>query len=82
MTDLASRNTLARLTRPDADDPLFDEKQAADYIDVQPGTLANWRSTGRYSLAFVRVGRKIRYRKSALDFFMAARTVNPAAIEN
>lgn len=49
-------------------------EQAAEYIGVQPQTLAAWRSTGRYDLPFVRAGRAIRYRKSDLDAWMARRT--------
>jgi predicted site-specific integrase-resolvase len=40
---------------------LLDEKQAAEYLTVSPGTLSVWRSTGRYSLPFVKVGRRVRY---------------------
>lgn len=77
MSFSASRNSLSRLIQPDAEDPLFDEIEAAAYLNIKPGTLANWRCTGRYALAFVRIGRTIRYRKSALDAFRDARTVTP-----
>ena len=43
---------------------LCDDKAAADILDVSPGTLSVWRSTGRYNLPFVKIGRKVRYRKS------------------
>lgn len=53
---------------------LLDEKLAAAKLDVTPGTLSVWRSTGRYSLPFVKIGRKVRYRLSDLDLWIAKRT--------
>jgi excisionase family DNA binding protein len=52
---------------------LLDEKQAAEYLTLSPGTLSVWRSTGRYALPFVKVGRMVRYRLSDLDAWLAAR---------
>lgn len=51
--------------------------EAAAYLDLKEGTLAIWRCTKRYSLTFIRVGRRIQYRKSDLDAFLASRTVIP-----
>ena len=45
---------------------LLDDKAAAAVLDVTPGTLSVWRSTGRYALPFLKVGRKVRYRHSDL----------------
>ncbi|WP_349573294.1 helix-turn-helix domain-containing protein [Azotobacter salinestris] len=53
----------------------IDDKQAAAVLGVKPSTLAVWRSTGRYPLPFVKVGRMVRYRVSDLAEFMARRTV-------
>lgn len=52
---------------------LLDEKQAAEHLTVSPGTLQVWRSTGRYSLPFIKVGRNVRYRLDDLDAWLAAR---------
>lgn len=52
---------------------ILDEKAAAQYLDVSPGTLSVWRSTGRYALPFLKIGRKVRYRKSDLDTWLAGR---------
>lgn len=52
---------------------LLDEKQAAEHLTVSPGTLSVWRSTGRYNLPFVKVGRMVRYRRSDLDEWLDAR---------
>lgn len=54
--------------------PLLDETQAAKHLDVSPGTLSVWRSTGRYQLPFLKVGRKVRYRLSDLDEWLETRT--------
>jgi excisionase family DNA binding protein len=53
---------------------LLDDKAAAALLDVSPGTLSVWRSTGRYKLPFLKIGRKVRYRRSALEAWMQART--------
>lgn len=53
----------------------IDDKQAADALGVKPNTLAVWRSTGRYNLPFLKVGRLVKYRISDLAEFLASRTV-------
>ena len=53
---------------------LVTEQEAADILKIAPGTLSVWRSTGRYSIPFIRVGRRIRYRKSALEVWLESRT--------
>lgn len=50
-------------------------EQAAEYLGLKPQTLAVWRSTGRYSIPFVKVGRNTRYRKADLDKFLEQRTI-------
>jgi excisionase family DNA binding protein len=51
-------------------------EQAAEYLGVATQTLAVWRSTGRYALPFVKVGRHTRYRKADLDEFIRRYTFN------
>ncbi|WP_409302880.1 helix-turn-helix domain-containing protein [Pseudomonas sp. KCJK8993] len=53
-----------------------DDKQAADVLGVRPNTLAVWRSTGRYNLPFLKVGRLVKYRISDLAEFLASRTAS------
>jgi len=53
---------------------LLDEKQAAEVLTVEPGTLSVWRSTGRYKIPFVKVGRRVRYRRADLDAWLESRT--------
>ena len=54
---------------------------AADYLGVKPHTLAVWATTGRYRLPFIKVGSIVYYSKSALDTFLANRTVGSAGEE-
>lgn len=57
-------------------DPLLDEKQAAAALGVSANTLQVWRCTRRYPLAYVKIGRNVRYRASAVEAFLQARTVS------
>ena len=52
---------------------LLDDHAAAAMLTVSPGTLSVWRSTGRYNLPFVKVGRKVRYRRADLEAWLASR---------
>nr|WP_226856670.1 helix-turn-helix domain-containing protein [Acidithiobacillus caldus] len=52
-----------------------DEKAASTVLGVKPSTLANWRTTGRYALPFLKVGRLVRYRTSDLAAWIARRRV-------
>ena len=69
----APASTLAAILRPKNTD-LVDEAEAADILDVMPGTLSVWRSTGRYSIPFIKVGRKVRYSRTALTAWLESRT--------
>ena len=50
---------------------LLTASQVAKHLSISPQTLANWRTTGRYSieLPHLKVGRSIRYRESAVESF-------------
>lgn len=60
---------------------LLDEKQAAEHLTVSPGTLSVWRSTGRYNLPFVKVGRMVRYRRADLDAWLEDRVHETGATD-
>jgi excisionase family DNA binding protein len=60
---------------------LLDEKAAAEFLQLAPGTLSVWRSTGRYGIPFVKVGRRVRYRRSDLEAWLASRTRANGATE-
>ncbi|PYV64094.1 MAG: DNA-binding protein [Acidobacteria bacterium] len=55
---------------------LLTEAEAAEFIGLQhPKTLAVWRSTKRYPLAYIKVGRLVRYHRSDLLAFLESRRV-------
>lgn len=60
------------------DNQLRNEKESAQFLGLKPGTLQVWRSTKRYPLAYVKVGRLVRYRQSDLEAFLIGRTVEMA----
>jgi excisionase family DNA binding protein len=63
------------MQRATSADPLLTEVQAAEILGVKPATLQVWRSTRRYPLPYVKTGRLVRYRQSAIEAFIEARTV-------
>ena len=55
-------------------DPLYSRKEAAAYIGVSPKTLAAWDWTRHEPRPrSLHVGRLVKYRKSALDTYLAQR---------
>jgi excisionase family DNA binding protein len=78
MPNQTAATTVAGLLRPKNSD-LVDEQEAAAILDVAPGTLSVWRSVGRYNLPFVKVGRKVRYSRAALDAWLESRTRSTGA---
>ena len=57
---------------------LLSRKEAAEYLGVSPQTLAFWACRRTRELPFVKLGRRVKYRKSDLDAFvshMAAKEV-------
>ena len=62
--------------QPWDDDPLENSDDAAKFLRVRPGTLAVWRSTGRYGddLPHVKIGSRVFYRRSDLYRFREKRT--------
>jgi excisionase family DNA binding protein len=59
-----------------AADPLLTPAQAAEVLGVKPATLEVWRSNKRHVIPYIKVGRLVRYRRSALAAFLASREVS------
>jgi len=59
------------------DDPLESDKRSAKTLGVLTGTLAAWRCQGR-GPRYVKVGRKVYYRRSALTEWLRAQERDPA----
>jgi hypothetical protein len=47
---------------------------AADYIGIPANTLQYWRTTGAQQIPFIKVGRRVMYRISDLDAWLAQHT--------
>ena len=60
---------------------LLTPEQAASILGVTAGTLNVWRTTRRYPLAYVKIGRKVMYRAQDIEDFAQSRTVSPVATE-
>lgn len=63
-----------QLAAEQAADHLVSAPQAAELPGIAEQTLAVWRSTGRYGIPFVKVGRRVLYPASALEEFIQANT--------
>jgi predicted DNA-binding transcriptional regulator AlpA len=61
-------------------DRLLTEQQAADRLGVATGTLRVWRCTRRYPLAWIKIGKAVRYDPREIDRFVADRTVTPSQV--
>jgi len=49
---------------------LLTRKEAAEFLGVAESTLAQWKCTGRYNLASVKIGRLVKYRIADLEKFI------------
>ncbi|MFO1379363.1 MAG: helix-turn-helix domain-containing protein [Chitinivorax sp.] len=58
---------------------LLTPEEAAIFLCTSPNTLAVWRSTGRYNLPFVKIGRLVKYREADLVAFIDRRTFSSVA---
>lgn len=52
--------------------PLLCRKDAARYLGVSHQTLAQWAYNQRVALPYLKLGRRVFYRKADLDSFIAA----------
>ncbi|MCL7999432.1 helix-turn-helix domain-containing protein [Brucella sp. 21LCYQ03] len=59
-------------------DDLADEAEAATILRQAPRTLTVWRCQGRGPI-FLKLGRKVFYRRSDLRRWVAAQTIKPEA---
>ena len=60
------RRQLLQLLTPEA---------AAEFLGMSVGTLAVWRCTKRYDLAYIKVGRTVKYNMDDLLAFLESRKV-------
>jgi predicted site-specific integrase-resolvase len=48
-------------------------------LGVSVGTLSVWRTTGRYDVPFIKVGRHVRYKLKDIQAFLAGRVFTSTA---
>ena len=53
---------------------MLNTAKAAERLGIHPRTLNVWRSTKRYALPYVKVGRCVRYKDRDIDVFISKRT--------
>ena len=56
---------------------LWTPDETAQYLGVTVGTLQVWRTTKRYPLPYLKIGRKVMYDPDAAIAFKESRTVTP-----
>lgn len=71
---MESQTVVSAILKNFSTDPLLNTSEASKYIGVTGNTLSVWRCTKRYNIPFIKVGRLVKYRKSALDKFLDRRT--------
>lgn len=60
------------------EDELLTGRETSETLKVPEATLTDWRYRGK-GPEYVRVGRGVRYRRTAIDRWLEARTVRPGA---
>jgi excisionase family DNA binding protein len=53
---------------------LIDSQETAEILGISKSALEVWRTTGRYKLPFIKVGRNVRYRRSDVLEWLDSRT--------
>jgi|SRR5215469_8781894 len=61
---------------PDIRENLLNYAEAADFLGVARATLEVWVSTGRYSVPHLKVGRLVKFRRTALAQWLKSRERN------
>ena len=59
--------------------PLRSPERTSEMLGVALSTLANWRSSRRVILPYVRVGRRVMYREEDIERFVESRVVTGTA---
>ncbi len=59
---------------------LLTPTEAAGILGTTVGVLAVWRTTKRYPLRYIKVGRLVRYRPEDIQSFLDSSTVSPAEV--
>ncbi|WP_310600049.1 helix-turn-helix domain-containing protein [Desulfobulbus sp.] len=68
------------IQKPQPATRLLSPEEAAAMLGTTPGVLSVWRSTHRYPLPWVKIGRSVRYRPSDIEAFIDSRTISPVEV--
>ena len=71
VVEMGNAHSKTGTTRPQ----LLTEKEAAAYLGIEPQTLCAWRTTQRYNLRFIKVGRLVRYKAKDVAEFIERQTI-------
>lgn len=55
---------------------LLTPEETGRLLGVTPSTLESWRSTKRYALPYIKIGRKVRYCFADVEEFIATQKVS------
>ncbi len=69
---LAQTLDVAANTVPKSEE-LWRYREAAAFLDITVPTLQTWVSTQRYSVPYLKIGRCVRFRRSALERWLHRR---------
>lgn len=61
---------------------LLTPTEVAERLGISTTTLSTWRSTKRYALSYVKVGRLVRYRRADVEAFEISRLQEITANDN
>jgi predicted DNA-binding transcriptional regulator AlpA len=67
-------------TNISSSETFLNTEETADYLKTSVSTLAIWRTTGRYSIPYIKIGRKVFYRKSELENWLTSRTMTSTTV--
>jgi predicted DNA-binding transcriptional regulator AlpA len=70
------------MNKCDENKELLDDAESAKFLGLKnPKTLAVWRSTKRYPIPYVKLGRMVRYRKKDLQALLDSKVVLPNSLD-
>lgn len=84
MTTATTNSTELKEAKIDSLKPLTQRKtelrnriEAAAFLNLSPGTLANWHSTQKMKIPCFKLGKRVFYRESDLTKWLEQQAVNP-----
>ena len=77
---IATRIEVSQSIAPDTSQSrLLTPRQTAEFLGLTEGTLATWRCVQRYRLPYIKVGRRVMYRRDDIEKFISSRCVDQVA---